>query len=102
MLIQIFGSPRGHPKTKPFIDHVFSFYYLDGRIWFRNYQIVYDSSNSKANVDPTLVEIGPRFCLQPIKIFAGSFQGETLYSNDGYVTPTKMRSLAKEKTTNTY
>eukprot|EP00474_Spongospora_subterranea_P009491 CRZ09949.1 hypothetical protein [Spongospora subterranea] len=91
MFIQIFGSPRGHPKTKPFVDHVLSFFYLDGRIWFRNYQIVYGSA------DPTLVEIGPRFCLMPIKVFAGSFEGETLYANPDYVTPTKWRMVAKRK-----
>merc|ERR1712227_471596 len=31
MLSQTFGSPQRHPKTKPFIDHVFSFFYLDNR-----------------------------------------------------------------------
>ena len=36
---QVFGSPKGHPKVKPFIDHVFSFFIADNRIWFRNYQV---------------------------------------------------------------
>lgn len=36
---QVFATPNMHPKSKPFIDHVLSFCYVDGRIWFRNYQI---------------------------------------------------------------
>jgi len=39
MFIQVFGSPKGHPKVKPFIDHVLSFFIADDRIWFRNYQV---------------------------------------------------------------
>ena len=37
MLIHAFNTPKNHPKSKPFIDHVLSFKYLDGRIWFRVY-----------------------------------------------------------------
>lgn len=37
MLVHTFNTPRNHPKSKPFIDHVLSFTYFDGRIWFRNY-----------------------------------------------------------------
>ena len=36
---QVFAVPRGHPKSKPFVDHIMSFFFLDGRIWIRNYQI---------------------------------------------------------------
>lgn len=32
---------------------------------------------------PTLVEIGPRFVMTPIRIFEGSFGGATLYENPG-------------------
>ncbi len=38
----------------------------------------------------SLVEVGPRVCLQPIKIFAGSFGGPVLYENPGYVSPNKV------------
>ena len=31
--------------------------------------------------------IGPRFVLNPIKVFDGSFGGRTLYENPRYVTP---------------
>mmetsp|Transcript_42358 Transcript_42358/g.65003 ORF Transcript_42358/g.65003 Transcript_42358/m.65003 type:complete len:160 (-) Transcript_42358:305-784(-) len=37
MLSQAFNTPKNHPKSKPFIDHVISFKYFNGRIWFRTY-----------------------------------------------------------------
>jgi len=40
MFTQIFNTPKGHPNSKPFIDHVLSFFILDDRIWLRNYQII--------------------------------------------------------------
>ena len=40
MLSQIFNTPKNHPKSKPFIDHVLSFKLHDNRIWFRAYQIL--------------------------------------------------------------
>jgi len=36
---QIFGVPPGARRVKPFIDHVLSFSMLDGKIWFRNFQV---------------------------------------------------------------
>jgi hypothetical protein len=50
--------PRGHHKSKPFIDHVLGFYLVDGRIWFRNFQISHMRENKKP--EPVLAEIGPR------------------------------------------
>ena len=38
-----------------------------------------------------LVEVGPRACLMPIRIFAGSFGGPVLYENPAYVSPNKAR-----------
>jgi ribosome biogenesis protein BRX1 len=38
----------------------------------------------------SLVEVGPRLCLQPIRIFAGSFGGSVLYENPGYVSPNQV------------
>jgi len=88
LMYQTFGSPRGHPKTKPFIDHVFSFFYLDERIWFRNYQIVYDAHpNTKVKQKPVLVEVGPRFVLKPVRFFSGSFAGRTLWQDEDFVPP---------------
>ena len=39
MFTQSFATPRRHPKSKPFHDHVISFHLLDNRIWLRNYQV---------------------------------------------------------------
>ncbi|RMC16608.1 hypothetical protein DUI87_06545 [Hirundo rustica rustica] len=61
LFIQIFSTPQYHPKSQPFVDHVFTFSITDERIWFRNYQIIEE--------DASLVEIGPRFVLNLIKIF---------------------------------
>jgi ribosome biogenesis protein BRX1 len=30
LIVQSFGTPRFHPKSKPFIDHIFSFKWHDG------------------------------------------------------------------------
>jgi ribosome biogenesis protein BRX1 len=107
LFTQVFGSPKGHPKVKPFTDHVLSFFILDNRIWFRNYQIVYQTNEAaeegdeeatkKKTGEPMLVEIGPRFVLNPIRIFSGSFGGTTLWENPSYVSPNAMRSLVKRK-----
>ncbi|XP_023246831.1 ribosome biogenesis protein BRX1 homolog isoform X2 [Copidosoma floridanum] len=85
LLSQIFGVPNHHPKSQPFFDHVYTFSVLDNRIWFRNYQIIKE--------DGELAEIGPRFVLNPIKIFAGSFVGEVLWDNPHYVSPAKTSNI---------
>lgn len=46
--------------------------------------------------DGSLVEIGPRFCLNLIKIFDGPFSGAVIYTNPHYVAPNKMRRLARQ------
>ncbi|VVC44966.1 Brix domain,Anticodon-binding [Cinara cedri] len=94
MFTQIFGVPNHHPKSQPFVDNVLNFSVLDNRIWFRNYQIL--------NEDGAIAEIGPRFVLQPIRIFKGSFCGETLWENPFYVTPAKSRRLLKSKKDDKY
>lgn len=43
--------------------------------------------------DASLVEIGPRFVLNLIKIFQGSFGGPTLYENPYYQSPNMVSSL---------
>lgn len=110
ILTQAFGAPKGHPKVKPFVDHVLSFFWADNRLWFRNYQVVYDlvdpteaartsasGQAMKAAEKPVLVEIGPRFVLNPIKIFGGSMSGATLWENQHYVSPNALRSEALAK-----
>ena len=106
MLSQVFGTPEGHPKSKPFIDHVFNFSYVDGKIWFRNYQIVEKSLDERAVQKAVkqgatdhnkLIEIGPRFVLNPIRIFSGSFGGQTLYANPRYESPNVGRARDKKE-----
>jgi ribosome biogenesis protein BRX1 len=98
LLSQAFGTPFMHPRSKPFIDHVLSFYWLDGRIWFRNYQISEEfvkEMEGKNKVEDVLTEVGPRFVLNPVKIFSGSFGGAVLYENPKYVSPNVVRAVRK-------
>lgn len=88
LFIQIFGVPNHHPRSQPFFDRVYTFSVVDDKIWFRHYQIL-DSE------DGSLAEIGPRFVLEPIKIFDASFSGRTLWENPEYVSPAAQRSLMK-------
>lgn len=32
LFVDVFGTPRGHPKSKPFVDQVMGFYYADGKV----------------------------------------------------------------------
>jgi ribosome biogenesis protein BRX1 len=47
--------------------------------------------------EPQLVEIGPRMVLNPVKIFSGSFSGDTLYANPDYVSPNLLRRMQRNK-----
>ena len=91
MFIQTFGSPRGHPKTKPFYDHVICFFNVNNQIFFRNYQILNEIKERFTNADVedkiNLLEIGPRFSLNLIRIFDGALGGKTLYLNKMYISP---------------
>uniref|UniRef100_A0A0D9VHQ4 Brix domain-containing protein n=1 Tax=Leersia perrieri TaxID=77586 RepID=A0A0D9VHQ4_9ORYZ len=107
MLTQIFATPKDHRKAKPFHDHVFVFSIVDDHVWFRNYQISVPHNETdkvdKGGLDKmTLVEVGPRFCLNPIKIFGGSFGGPTLYENPYYISPNQIRALEKRKKAGKY
>lgn len=98
--------PKTARRAKPFVDHVTSFSVADGKVWFRNYQIVHNSAldlsddaaiaeeakkasahKKKGPLDPlesmSLNEIGPRFVLVPVKIFEGSFGGAIVWENKG-------------------
>jgi len=44
----------------------------------------------------SLIEIGPRFILNPIRIFRGSFGGQTLYVNNEFVNPNVARAMEKK------
>ncbi|XP_025836369.1 ribosome biogenesis protein BRX1 homolog [Agrilus planipennis] len=94
LLVQTFGVPKHHPKSQPFFDHVYTFTILDNRIWFRNFQILSE--------DGGLTEIGPRFVLNPVKIFSGSFGKTALWENPQYISPTKLRMQTKLASRNRY
>ncbi|XP_040966741.1 ribosome biogenesis protein BRX1 homolog 2 isoform X2 [Gossypium hirsutum] len=100
MIIQIFGTLKEHRKSKLYHDHIFVFSIVDDHIWFRNYQISVPHNESDKMArgglnKMTLIEVGPRFCLNPIKIFIGSFKGPTLYENPFYVSPNQNHSMLK-------
>ncbi|KCV69116.1 hypothetical protein H696_04532 [Fonticula alba] len=92
LLIQVIGTPRGHPRSRPFFDRVMTFSHVDGRIWIRNYQVI-RTDNQRAQSAATFrtEEIGPRAVFTPIRIFDGSFQGRTLYKNPDFVSPNLYR-----------
>ncbi|KXZ43088.1 hypothetical protein GPECTOR_102g41 [Gonium pectorale] len=103
LLTQTFATPKRHHKAKPFFDHVISFTVADERIWVRNYQLVVPPDKKKADPEnASLVEVGPRFCLNPIKVFSGSFGGPTLYDNPSYTSPNAVRAAIKRKAAGKY
>ena len=107
LFLHTFGVPQGARKSKPFIDHVMGFSFVDGKIWVRNYQIneveatakegeeeeeTTKSRSGKPDTDINLVEIGPRFVLTPIVIQEGSFGGPIIYENKEFVSPNQIRA----------
>lgn len=74
LFVHIFNVPFKHPKSQPFVDHVITFSYKDGHIWFRMYQILDQDTM-------TMAEIGPRMVLMPMLILSQSFQGKVIWSN---------------------
>uniref|UniRef100_T1GVJ1 Ribosome biogenesis protein BRX1 homolog n=1 Tax=Megaselia scalaris TaxID=36166 RepID=T1GVJ1_MEGSC len=88
LLTQIFGVPNYHPKSQPFFDHVYTFTFLDNRIWFRNFQILSE--------DGGLSEVGPRFVMNPVKILVDHLL------NPDYVSPSKTRQMIKKSAKDKY
>jgi ribosome biogenesis protein BRX1 len=93
------GTPRNHPKSQPFHDHIIGLYFIDNKIWFRHYQIS-PVSEEFAN-DPerqVLTEIGPRFVLEPILMQEGSFGGKLIFKNESFESPAQiLRNMKQEK-----
>ncbi|KAI9278123.1 Brix domain-containing protein [Sporodiniella umbellata] len=98
LLGQVFNVPKGSRRSKPFVDHVLTFSIVDNRVWFRNYQVIEKNKQNTPDYNPldkedlSLVEIGPRFCLTPIRIFEGSFGGPTVFENPEFIHPNFVRS----------
>lgn len=96
LLTAVFGTPLTCKKSRPYYDHVFQFGVADGRVWFRNYQIAENIEGAQLQVDGmSLVEIGPRFVLNPIRLFAGSFGGSTIWSNESFKSSAALRAESK-------
>ncbi|KAH9043059.1 ribosome biogenesis protein BRX1 [Lactarius pseudohatsudake] len=94
---QIFGVPPQARRAKPFIDHILTFSILDSKIWFRNFQIVEkDPLQPNGPPEMSLIEIGPRFVLTPIRIFEGAFGGATVFANPEFVSPAQVRSIRRK------
>jgi ribosome biogenesis protein BRX1 len=83
------------------------------QIWVRNYQILEQQptnaleahlSKKKLGQEEasSLVEIGPRFVMNPIRIFRGSFGGQTLFQNPDFVSPNEIRSIHNKRKNTSY
>ena len=79
----------------------------------RNYQIVQQQPTNALEAhqakkrdgqqeSTSLVEIGPRFVLNPIRIFRGSFGGQTLFQNPDFVSPNEIRAVEKKRKGRSY
>ncbi|KAF9198353.1 Ribosome biogenesis protein brx1 [Haplosporangium sp. Z 27] len=98
LFTQVFGIPKTSRRIKPFIDHVLSFSIVDNRVWFRNYQITekpLEHRSATDTTDLTLVEIGPRFVMNPIRTFDGSFGGQTAFENPEFISPNVARAKVR-------
>jgi ribosome biogenesis protein BRX1 len=96
LLMQAFGTPRNHPHSKPFTDHVISFFHSDHKIFFRHYQIApFTDADRDDPEKQSLTEIGPRFVMDPIRMLSGAWSGACIYENPHYMSPTALRVAAK-------
>ena len=95
LLISTFNTPNNHPKSKPFYDHIITFYNVNNTIFFRNYQILNELSKKFCNDDDVskiqLVEIGPRFSMTIVRIFDGVLGGKSLFANPYYLSPSSIK-----------
>jgi ribosome biogenesis protein BRX1 len=96
LLTACFGSPERGSKTNPYYDHIFSFSFADDRIWFRNYQVIEEPSKG-LSAEMSLKEIGPRFCMQLIKLHQKPFSGPIIYNNPLFVSPNALRAAEKKE-----
>jgi ribosome biogenesis protein BRX1 len=57
-----------------------------------------DKLTSNSNkTEKQLVEIGPRFVLEPVRIISGSFEGKVLFNNDNFVSKRTKLSLKRKE-----
>ncbi|KAF6832133.1 ribosome biogenesis protein brx1 [Colletotrichum plurivorum] len=104
---QMFNVPQGARRSKPFVDHVVSFSYLDGKIWMRQYEIKeteatgdeteVEKSKGGKSISTSLVEIGPRATFTPIITLDGSLGGPVIFESKSYVSPNFVRAELRRK-----
>jgi len=97
MLTMIFQAPATSRNVKPYHDHVFTFSVVDGRVWFRNWEIKEETVDNEVKMN--LLEIGPRFVLQPILQLEGAFRGQVKWKNEDYLSPNVIRSTQRKQQT---
>lgn len=77
----------------------------------RHYQVVDKAADDKAAArllaargeqSTVLVEIGPRFVLDPVRIFAGSMGGATLWTSPTFVAPGRILHELKARKSAAY
>lgn len=107
VLTSIFNVPAGHRKghLHEFYERIFHFSVLDGKLWMRHYQILTDGCPQEQNIlldGMFLREIGPRFVLEPVKIFEGSFRGKIIWSNTSFKSLASAHIEEKKKNISKY
>jgi len=65
-------------------------------------QIAHESVEGTKSSEPVLVEIGPRFVLNPVRVFQGSFSGQTIWENSKYQSPNQIRAMIKAQVSARY
>lgn len=76
LFIDVFGTPRGHPKSKPFVDRVMGFYYADNRVSQRpnrmvRFRILYIGSSQWLKIDQRIQTGAILGWEQPFKDYDG-------------------------------
>jgi hypothetical protein len=88
MFTDMFGTPRGHPKSKPFIDRVMSFHLVDGKIWVRNYQVRRPKKKKKSKAAVVVV---------PLFLFRGAVKERCDKDNFDLVQKTKINTIPTQQ-----
>lgn len=86
LLLRVFSVPFQDKHSKPFVDHVLSFFRVQNKILIRHYQIHWE--------DNQLTEIGPRLTIMPVDVLEGAFQGHKIWKDATFERPNEIK---KEK-----
>jgi ribosome biogenesis protein BRX1 len=82
IITAFFSSKNNDKRVEPFLDHIISLCWLNNKIWFRVYQIIYSKKNKNKNIlIDQLVEIGPRIILNILKIWSNIEKKNCIYDS---------------------